>query len=269
MTANPAFPIEIHDLVAGYGGKIVLRVDHLHFGRGKVTCIVGPSGCGKTTLLRNLLVLEQPMAGRIEVEGEDLLNPDGVALQDFRESAGVLFQSAALFNSLTLAQNVAFPIREHSRASVELARAIAIQKLALVGLDDAVDLLPGNCSGGMRKRAGIARALARDPEYLFLDEPSAGLDPISCAELDQLILRIRDLFGTTIVAVTHEIPSLQRIADEAVMLGEGRVLEVGPLAQVMGSDHPLVQDFFHRKAHTPEGAHGTFGGRLSAGTSAT
>jgi phospholipid/cholesterol/gamma-HCH transport system ATP-binding protein len=263
------FPIQIHDLVAGYGDKVVLRIEHLQFRRGKVTCVVGPSGCGKTTLLRNLLVLEEPMGGRIEVEGEDLLDPDGVALQKFRENAGVLFQSAALFNSLTLAQNVAFPIREHSRASVELARAIAVQKLALVGLEEAVDSLPGTVSGGMRKRAGIARALARDPDYLFLDEPSAGLDPINCAELDQLILRIRDLFGTTIVAVTHEIPSLKRIADEAVMLGEGRVLEVGPLSDVMASGHPLVQDFFHRTPKTPEGARGTFGGRLRAGTKAT
>jgi phospholipid/cholesterol/gamma-HCH transport system ATP-binding protein len=262
-------PIEIRGLVAGYGSKVVIRVEHLRIRRGRVTCVVGPSGCGKTTLLRNLLVLEQPMAGHVEVEGRDLLAPDGVALQRFRERSGVLFQSAALFNSLTLAQNVAFPIREHTGASPELARAIAVQKLALVGLEDAVDLLPGSVSGGMRKRAGIARALALDPDYLFLDEPSAGLDPINCAELDQLILRIRDLFGTTIVAVTHEIPSLERITDEAVMLGEGSVLAVGPLAEVMASPHALVQDFFHRKARSEDAAPGTFGGRLGAAAPAT
>jgi phospholipid/cholesterol/gamma-HCH transport system ATP-binding protein len=262
------FPIEIDGLVAGYDEKVVLEVERLAFRRGKVTCIVGPSGCGKTTLLRNVLLLEQPMKGSVIVEDQDVLAEDGVALQRFREHSGVLFQSAALFNILTLAQNVAFPIREHSSASIELAREIAIQKLALVGLEEFADYLPGNVSGGMRKRAGIARAMARDPDYLFLDEPSAGLDPINCAELDELILRIRDLFGTTIVAVTHEIPSLKRIADEAVMLGEGRVLAVGRLDEVAASKHPLIQDFFSRRPSAASEP-GTFGGRLGAGAAAT
>lgn len=263
------FPIAVSGLVAGYGRKVVVEVPDLKFRRGHVTCIVGPSGCGKTTLLRNVLMLERPIAGHIFVESKALEPDGGPNLQAFRENSGVLFQSAAMFNSLTLAENVAFPILELARTSRALARQVALQKLALVGLADFADYLPARVSGGMRKRAGIARALARDPDFLFLDEPSAGLDPINCAELDEVILMIRDRLGTTIVVVTHEIPSLKRIADEAVMLGEKRVLATGPLEQVMAADHPMIVDFFHRRRSAPPSDKGTFGGRLGAAAPVT
>jgi phospholipid/cholesterol/gamma-HCH transport system ATP-binding protein len=262
-------PIEVQGLAAGYEDEIVIEVERLAFRRSKITCIMGPSGCGKTTLIRNLLMLERPMRGRILVEGQDLLGEAGEVLQRFRERTGVLFQSAALFNSLTLAQNVAFPIREHARTSPALAREIAVQKLSLVGLSEFVDYLPGAISGGMRKRAGIARALAKDPDYLVLDEPSAGLDPITGAGVDDLILRIRDLFGTTIVVITHEVASLKQIADDAVMLADGRVLASGTLEAVMGSQDPLIRDFFDRRAAQASSEEGTFGGRLGAGARAT
>jgi phospholipid/cholesterol/gamma-HCH transport system ATP-binding protein len=267
--ASAAPPIEVVDLIAGYDDRVILEIPSLAIERGKITCIVGPSGCGKSTLLRNILLLEVPMSGRILVDGVDLAGDDGAALQRFRENSGVLFQSAALFNSLTLAQNVGFPIREHTNASTEIARAIALQKLALVGLADFADFIPAAVSGGMRKRAGIARALARDPDYLFLDEPSAGLDPINSSGLDELILRIRDAFGTTIVVVTHEIASLRNIADQVILLAEGRVLAAGPLAAVMATDHPLVHDFFGRNPPKPAREEGTFRGRLLASRRAT
>jgi phospholipid/cholesterol/gamma-HCH transport system ATP-binding protein len=202
------YPIEVRDLVAGYDEEVILEIDHLAFERAKITCVLGASGSGKSTLLRNILLLEQPISGQILIEGEDLLAPDGNALQHFRERAGVLFQGAALFNSLTLTENVAFPIEEQGGVSRALATQIALQKLALVGLADAANSLPAAVSGGMRKRAGLARAIAKDPEYLFLDEPSAGLDPITAAEMDHLIKTIRERFGTTIVVITHELASI-------------------------------------------------------------
>jgi phospholipid/cholesterol/gamma-HCH transport system ATP-binding protein len=261
-TADPRYPIEVRDLVAGYGGHVVVEVGRLAFEKSKITCILGPSGCGKSTLLRNILLLEKPMRGEVLVEGEDLLAADGAALQRFRERAGVLFQGAALFNSLSLAENVSFPIEEQGGVSRALAREIALQKLALVGLAAAADRLPSEVSGGMRKRAGLARAIAKDPDYLFLDEPSAGLDPITAAEMDELITTIRERFGTTIVVITHELASLHLIADRLVMLAQKKVLAEGTFDELSRNPDPLIQDFFNRKAPPPAVDLGTFGGRL-------
>jgi phospholipid/cholesterol/gamma-HCH transport system ATP-binding protein len=264
VSDSSRFPIEVRDLVAGYGRKVIVEVERLAFERSKITCILGPSGCGKSTLLRNILLLERPMRGQVLVEGEDLLAPDGAALQRFRERAGVLFQGAALFNSLTLVENVRFPIEEQGNVSRALATEIALQKLTLVGLADAARMLPAEVSGGMRKRAGLARAMAKDPDYLFLDEPSAGLDPITAAEMDDLITTIRDRFGTTIVVITHELASLHLISDQLVMLAEKRVLAEGSFQELSKNPHPLIQDFFNRKASAPAVDLGSFGGRLVA-----
>lgn len=258
------FPVEVRDLVACYDEEVILEIDRLAFERAKITCVLGASGCGKSTLLRNILLLEKPIRGQILVEGKDLLAPDGTALQRFRERTGVLFQGAALFNSLTLAENVAFPIEEQGGVSRALATGIALQKLALVGLADAAHALPSAVSGGMRKRAGIARAIAKDPDYLFLDEPSAGLDPITAAEVDHLIKTIRERFGTTIVVITHELASLHLIADRLVMLAEKKVLAEGSFDELTKNPNPHIQDFFNRKAAPPAVDLGSFGGRLVA-----
>jgi phospholipid/cholesterol/gamma-HCH transport system ATP-binding protein len=260
--SSPDFPIQIRGLVAGYDEKVVLEIEKLAFERAKITCVLGPSGCGKSTLLRNILVLERPMKGQITVEGEDILAEDGQALTRFRRSSGVLFQGAALFNSLSLAENVAFPIIESGEAPRSKALEIAVQKLATVGLGEAADSLPSEVSGGMRKRAGIARAIAKNPKYLFLDEPSAGLDPITAAEIDILIKKIRERFETTIVVITHELASLHTIADELVMLAEGHMLARGTLEQVSGNPHPLIQDFFHRRPHGAAAEERGLSGRL-------
>jgi phospholipid/cholesterol/gamma-HCH transport system ATP-binding protein len=257
-------PIEVRDLVAGYDERVILEIERLGFERSKITCVLGPSGCGKSTLLRNILLLETPIRGQILVEGADLLAQDGGTLQRFRERTGVLFQGAALFNSLSLLKNVSFPIEEQGGVSRALAAEIALQKLALVGLAEAAHLLPAEVSGGMRKRAGIARAIAKDPDYLFLDEPSAGLDPITAAEMDHLITTIRDRFGTTIVVITHELASLHLISDHLVMLAEKKVLAEGTFDELAKNPNPLIQDFFNRKAAPPEVDLGTFGGRLAA-----
>jgi phospholipid/cholesterol/gamma-HCH transport system ATP-binding protein len=259
--ASDDFPIEVRDLVAGYDEKVVLEVGHLAFERSKITCVLGTSGCGKSTLLRNILLLERPMKGQVLVEGADLV-ADAAALHGFRQRAGVLFQGAALFNSLTLAQNVAFPIEEQGSVSHDLASEIARQKLALVGLAHDADSLPASVSGGMRKRAGIARAIARDPDFLFLDEPSAGLDPITAAGMDNLIKTIREQFGTTIVVITHELASLHLIADRLIMLAEGKVLAEGTFDELSKKPDPLIQDFFNRKAAPPAVDLGSFGGRM-------
>jgi phospholipid/cholesterol/gamma-HCH transport system ATP-binding protein len=261
VATNDSYPIEVRNLVAGYDERVILEVGRLGFERGRITCVLGPSGCGKSTLLRNILLLEKPMKGEVLVEGENVAS-GGEALQRFRERAGVLFQGAALFNSLTLVQNVAFPIEEQGGVSSELAEKIALQKLALVGLADSAQALPSAVSGGMRKRAGIARAIARDPDYLFLDEPSAGLDPITAAEMDHLIKTIREQFGTTIVVITHELASLHMIADRLVMLAEGRVLAEGSLDELSKNPDPLIQDFFQRRAPQSGVDLGSFGGRL-------
>jgi phospholipid/cholesterol/gamma-HCH transport system ATP-binding protein len=230
--------------------------------------VLGSSGCGKSTLLRNILLLERPMKGRVLIEGKDVA-ADAAALQQFREHTGVLFQGAALFNSLTLSQNVAFPLEEQGRMSHALAKEIAGQKLALVGLAHFTDSLPAGVSGGMRKRAGIARAIVRDPDYLFLDEPSAGLDPVTAAGMDHLIKTIRDQFGTTIIVITHELASLHLISDRLVMLAGGKVLAEGALEEVSKNPDPVIQDFFNRKAAPPAVDLGSFGVRMVANRTST
>lgn len=264
MTTRPSphpTPIELRNLDAGYS-RVLVRDVNVAFGRGKITCILGPSGKGKSTLLRHILLLNRPLGGRLLIDGADLLTASDEAVRDFRRRVGVLFQGAALFNSLTLAENVAFPILERGGTTESLALDIARQKLALVGLADFAEYRPSAVSGGMKKRAGIARAMALDPEFLFLDEPSAGLDPVTAADLDVLINDVRDRFGTTIIVVTHELASLHTIADDLVMLGDGAVLAQGPLAKVAANPHPDIVAFFERRPAVERAAAGTFAGRL-------
>jgi phospholipid/cholesterol/gamma-HCH transport system ATP-binding protein len=235
--------ITTHGLDCGYGDHVVLRGVDLAFPKGEVTCMIGPSGGGKSTLLRTLLLLQPALAGDVRLEGRSLLGLEARDRTRLREHFGVLFQGAALFGDLSLTENVAFPLIERRRVPAREAEGIARLKLGLVGLSADADRMPSEVSGGMRKRCGIARALALDPEVLFLDEPGSGLDPPNAAALDALLLDLRDGLGSTLIVITHEIDSVRRIADRIVILGEGGVLAAGTRDEVLLSSRPEVAAF--------------------------
>lgn len=242
--------IEIEGLEKSFGGEPVLRGVDLVVRRGEILVILGASGSGKSTLLRCLVGLEQPDAGRICLSGIDLFGDDPDRVAALRERMGVAFQGGALFGSLTVAENVDLPLTEFTRLPESTRRIVVDIKLALVGLSEARDLLPSELSGGMVKRAALARAMALDPELLFCDEPSAGLDPITSAGIDQLLLRLREVFGVTLVVVTHELESAFSIADRIALLHRGRVRATGTPEALRASDDPVVRHFLDRR---PEG----------------
>jgi phospholipid/cholesterol/gamma-HCH transport system ATP-binding protein len=237
-------------LTAAYGERVILHDVSFRLGQGCVLAVVGPSGCGKSTLLRCLVGLLRPTTGRVSILGKDLAVLDRHDLDELRRRFGVAFQGSALLNSMTIADNVALPLREHTRLDEATIRIMTRLKLEQVGLGDAGDKVPSELSGGMRKRAGIARALAMDPQVLFLDEPSAGLDPITAAGLDNLIDRLRSGLGLTLVVVTHELDSIRRIADRILMLDDGRVRLDGTMEEAERSRDPRVRQFFDRRADT-------------------
>ncbi len=237
----------MNDLVAGYGDKTILDGVSLTVETGEIVVVLGGSGSGKSTLLRCVVGLLTPVRGTVTIDGRDIHRAEPAERDEILRGVGMAFQSAALLNSLTCADNVALPIEEHWRLDHRTARMVARMRLASVGLADAADKLPSELSGGMRKRAGLARALALDPTLLLFDEPSAGLDPITARELDELILKLRDRQKMSIVVVTHELGSINTIADRAVMLSQGTVLASGPLDEVRKHDAPEVQAFFRRE----------------------
>jgi len=240
--------VEVRNLTTHYGEALVLDGVSMEVRRGEIVVILGGSGCGKSTLLKHMIGLLRPTSGEILLWGQDIARMDEDQLRPMLTRVGISFQSGGLFNSMTVGENVALPIKEKNpdidRETLDMLVRI---KLGLVGLSAAVNKTPGELSGGMKKRAGVARALALDPEILFLDEPSAGLDPIMAAGLDQLILNLRHLLGITVVVVTHELDSIKEIADTAVMLDKGRVIFNGRLDEALESDHPRVSQFFQRK----------------------
>lgn len=241
-------------LAIGHGGNVIMTGIDFRLAPGRILAIVGPSGCGKSTLMRSLSGLDLPLGGRSEVLGLDLAVATAAEREETLRRLGFLFQGSALFSSLTLRENVELPMREFLRAPRREIRALAEYKLALVGLADAMDKMPAEISGGMAKRAAIARALALDPPLLFLDEPSAGLDPVTSAGLDQLILDLRRDLGTTFVVVTHELASILAIADRCLMLdraAKGVIATGDPRKLRDESTHPTVRAFFHREM--PEG----------------
>ena len=240
--------IEITGLEAGYGDRLVLRGVDARIPAGAVTCIVGGSGCGKSTLLRCIVGLLRPRRGSIRVLGQSIETLDEEGLAALRSRVGLMFQYGAMLASLTVADNLRIPLRAHTRLPGEIVDEVVRLKLAMVHLHDAGDRLPGELSGGMRKRAGLARALMLDPELLLCDEPSAGLDPLTAADLDELIVDLRRLLGITVVVVTHELASIARIADHVVMLDDGRVRFAGTLAEARTSDDPRLGAFFSRRA---------------------
>ncbi|MFZ2391456.1 ABC transporter ATP-binding protein [Rhodoferax sp.] len=237
--------IDLREVETRFGAHVVHHNLNLQVRRAEVFAIIGGSGSGKSTLLREMILLHRPDAGRIKVLGvelKDLSPEDALAL---RLRWGVLFQHGGLFGSLTVLENIGLPLREHTRLSNKLIDDLAAWKLDMVGLKPEVGAqYPAQLSGGMMKRASLARALALDPELLFLDEPTAGLDPESAAGVDELVLRLRDLFGLTIVMISHDLDLLWQVADRVAVLGEGRVQGVGSMAELADMDQPAIRPFF-------------------------
>lgn len=237
--------IEVRGLRLRFGTTWVHDGIDCTVGRREIYAIVGGSGSGKTTLMRQMLMLQQPTEGSVRVFGQEVTDAGERVLTAIRRRCGVLFQHGALFSGLTVLENVMFPMREHTDlADAEMA-ALARIRLGMVGLEPAAAWkYPAQLSGGMLKRAGLARALALDPELLFLDEPTSGLDPVSAAAFDELVLRLRDAMGLTIVFVTHDLDSLWRIADRVLFLARAKALAIGSAAEVADADEPEIREYF-------------------------
>lgn len=237
--------IEIKDLSTYLGGQWVNKNLSLNIKRGEVLGVVGGSGAGKTTLLREMLCLQKPNSGSIQIFDKELTTASPATLLALQKRWGVLFQQNALFSSLTVLENVSFPLREHTDLSKNTIRELALLKILLAGLPvDAAIKYPAELSGGMQKRAALARAIVLDPELLFLDEPTAGLDPKSAEGIDELILNFQATMGLTIVIITHDMDSLWHATNRVAFLGEGKVLSVEAMAKLVTNPHPLIQQFF-------------------------
>ncbi len=244
----PAQPlIEVEGLVTHYGRRKILDGVDLTVEAGEIRVIMGGSGSGKSTLLWHLLGLYRPTAGTIRLLGKDIIRIPAAEMRALRKHIGVSFQGGALFTSMTVGENVALPLREHTDLDENTIRIMSRLKLEVVNLGGFQDLMPAQLSGGMTKRAALARAIVMDPKLLFFDEPSAGLDPVVSAELDELILRLRDAMRMTMVVVTHELDSAFKIADRISVLDQGKVLLTGSVEQVRDSDSDRVQDLLNRR----------------------
>jgi len=244
---EPQTPLVVSDLAAHYGERLIFEEVSFMVRRGEIMVILGSSGCGKTTLLKNIIGLHPPTRGSVRLLGSEITEIDEEEMAGLLCRVGVSFQFGGLFNSMTVGENIALPIRERGGVDEETIRELVRMKLALVGLAEFRELMPSELSGGMRKRAGFARALALDPEIVFFDEPSAGLDPIMAAGLDQLILDLQRLLGITVVIVTHELASIRTVADRALMLDRGRVIFFGTQEEAMAAEHERVRQFFDRR----------------------
>lgn len=235
--------IRLEAVTKSFGSRRVLDAVSFDVARGTGCCILGRSGTGKSVTLKHIIGLLHPDAGRVLVLGQNVPELRGRELSRLRQQMGFLFQNAALFDSISVGENVAFPLRRHTTLSDAKIRERARRKLDSVGLGRDFDKMPADLSGGMRKRAGLARAMALDPPLLLVDEPSAGLDPITSAEIDELLLGLKAHEGVTLVVVTHNIPSARRLGDELLMLHEGRIFARGTADELSRSEHELVRTF--------------------------
>ena len=227
------------------GGHWVHSDVNFTVNQGEIFAIIGGSGSGKTTIFRSLLMLLQPSAGEIRIFGKNILHLKDDEANKIRHRWGVLFQQSALFSSMTVLENVMYPIQELSYLTEKMIQELAFLKIALVGLpEDAAEKFPSELSGGMQRRAAAARGIALDPELLFLDEPTSGLDPLSAKQFDHLLLFLRDVLRLTVVVVTHDLESLKRISDRVAFLGEGKVIDIAPIDVLMRNPHPLIVDYF-------------------------
>jgi phospholipid/cholesterol/gamma-HCH transport system ATP-binding protein len=251
MTADREAIIRVENFTAAYDGQVVLENVNFEVFTGEIFCILGSSGSGKSTLLKHMIGLYQPAAGRILIEGHDIASAQSAERLELLRTFGVMYQSGALFGSMTLLENVALPMEEFTDLPPDAIRLIALMKLKQVGLERFGDLMPSELSGGMQKRGAIARAMALDPRVLFLDELSAGLDPVTSAELDELVLSLSRSLKITFVVVTHELPSIFAIADRIIMLDNQMkgIVAIGKPEDLRDhSDNPRVRQFFSRKA---------------------
>ncbi len=237
--------IRIEHVSKSFDGHAVLSDVSFAVEAGSAFCILGRSGTGKSVTLKHIVGLVRPDDGKVYVEGKDITGMTSSELTPVRRRMGFVFQNGALFDSVTVGENVAFVLRRHTRLSGAEIRSKAAEKLAQVGLEKDFDKMPDALSGGMRKRAGLARAMALDPAILLVDEPSAGLDPVTSGEIDDLLLDLKRSEGTTIVVVTHNMPSARKLADRFIMLDQGRVAASGALEEFERSENPLVQAFIH------------------------
>lgn len=245
-------PISVTDLKGGYNGVPVIHGCNMEIQPGEIVVIMGGSGSGKSTFLRHLIGLKEPMEGNVQLYGKSLYGVSEMERLGLLKNIGVAFQSGALLSSMTVAQNVALPLIEHSDLDEETINFIVRMKLDFVGLLGKEDLLPSELSGGMLKRAAVARAIALDPRLTFMDEPSAGLDPVIAAALDELIIKLKESLGMSVVVVTHELESAFKIADRIIVLDRGYIIFTGTVDEIKNSDNTRIQNLINRVAEDEE-----------------
>ena len=247
--------LEGRDLAMSFGAKQVFEGINVGIRQGEVLAIVGGSGSGKSTLMRQLALLQTPTSGSVTVFGTTVTDMESSSANSLRRRLGVMFQNGALFGDLTVLENVSVPLQEHTDLSLPLIEQVAMLKIALAGLEpEAAALYPSQLSGGMRKRAAVARGIALDPAVLFLDEPSSGLDPISADAMDELVVQLKETLGLAVVLVTHDMDSLWRVADRILLLSDGRVAAEGTIHELVDSSNAAAREFFHSRRGRASGA---------------
>jgi phospholipid/cholesterol/gamma-HCH transport system ATP-binding protein len=251
MTGNSTIKIRVTDLHKSFGENHVLRGVHLEVRQGESMVVIGGSGSGKTVLIKCVIGLIQPDEGRIDVDGVEITSLNEREMNEIRKKYGMLFQGGALFDSLTVWENVGFGLRQHTELKDEEIRKVASEKLGLLGLRNIEDLMPAELSGGMKKRVSLARAIAMEPEILLYDEPTTGIDPVVADAINELIIQMKEKLNVTSIAITHDMKSAYKIADRIAMLYQGEIIEVGNPEEIKGSPNPIVQQFIQGRSEGP------------------